>query len=373
MLLNATSQPGHVSLVFGETTYHGIRREYRDPPRSLRKIKPAVDQHRIVSSYEYICTGLQKFKSREQLSSQSSGLSDSGYSSGGRSVVSSVSSAADDLPFLQDRAPVVDPDFPSRLRHQSAAPTRDQSAITGNSNPDQVLKCLASRSCGDSHSNGQQIQGKDQNTDVLGCGTQQDVRGIPNSSAPPKERHGLDDEQVRSDSTASPVSPTPSRLRLDDIESKLDKLAALVSDCGTGQDSGDKSYSHRQTRLFSWLPTVKDEMPSDVSSCYSATSSRVLSLSSDYSNGSETSTWGMGSSGDTSPFRSSNSQSSSQTSTSKRLNSQEGSGEPNEENRKTSKHLLSTLPPDDEGATETQIPCFVDNCPGKDKHISEMM
>jgi hypothetical protein len=29
--------------------------------------------------------------------------------------------------------------------------------------------------------------------------------------------------------------------------------------------------------------------------------------------------------------------------------------------------------PENDGSSEKQIPCFVDDCPGKDKHVSEVM
>ena len=169
---------------------------------------------------------------------------------------------------------------------------------------------------------------------------------------------------------------TPARYELYKIEMKLDQLMSLIPDYGVDSLMEDESDLEDDTGSYPWALIMNRNRPSETSSCSSAVNPWSPSTSNYQTNGYTNSTSSSGESNLVSPDRSSNAQSSLHTSATKRsFGSDEGPRDYDSDdlNGRNPKQFSRFLIPGSEARLEKQIPCFVDNCPGKDKHVSEVM
>jgi hypothetical protein len=167
----------------------------------------------------------------------------------------------------------------------------------------------------------------------------------------------------------------PARNQLGDIESKLDQLMLLVSGFGCQSPTEDGSEAEEDSESFPWALLTNNDCQCDSGSRSSATSPWITSTSSCQTNSSGASTSTSDGSGSTSPDRSIGGQSSLTSSATKRAYSNDGSPQDDESDdyKKSPKRSPGDVIPESDGSSEKQIPCFVDDCPGKDKHVSEVM
>ena len=168
----------------------------------------------------------------------------------------------------------------------------------------------------------------------------------------------------------------PARSQLRDIESKLDQLMSLVSGLECQSPIEDGSEGEEDGESLPFTLTTSNDSQDDSLSCSSAASPWILSIASCQTNGSGISTCTSDGSSTTSPDRSSGSQSSLPSSATKRTYSNDGSpqeDDPDDYRKKSPKRSPGDVSPESDGSSEKQIPCFVDDCPGKDKHVSEVM
>ena len=162
---------------------------------------------------------------------------------------------------------------------------------------------------------------------------------------------------------------------LQNLRGRLDQL--LTSALGLEDDPSIFEDSNQGCVLdrCSWASPYS--VDSETTSCSSASNSWVLTISNSPMDGSGTSKDTSGS--DTSSHHQSmNSCSSTQSSANKRpfaSDWEDGDGEADEHNKKFPRRLAGSHEAGGDVRPEKgiiQIPCFIDDCPGKDAHISEL-
>ena len=214
-------------------------------------------------------------------------------------------------------------------------------------------------------------------TDAKGSSTwhyhnDQDLTKNPSMSR--EQPNPRDETSAHVQSVSSGLS-NPARYDLHKIETKLDQIMALVPDCEVESFIEDESDPEEYTGSYPLTLRMHQHSPS-ASSCSSATSSYMPSISSCQTNGSGNSSSSSSGSNAVSPNSSTNGQGSLPSSATNPTFGSDGrprDDESDELNGKSPKPFPGFLTPDSEGSLEKQIPCFVDNCNGKDRYVSEVM
>ena len=170
----------------------------------------------------------------------------------------------------------------------------------------------------------------------------------------------------------------PRKLQLCNIEAKLNRLTSTMSGLSHELAIEHDSVPEHASGSPSWCSEQGESHGADTTSCSSAHSDLEPAVSS---------SGGCADGSDKSPNESIqttaalppctiNNQSTLPGSVNKRpcgTDEQGQEDEPEDGNRKRPRRSPGPFDPQEEESLETQIPCFVDNCAGKDKHISEVM
>lgn len=207
--------------------------------------------------------------------------------------------------------------------------------------------------------------------DKSGDGDEHHVR---QEKASPSQNAEAQDIEPRRDRVHTLTKPDADQSKFYNLELNLAEFASMLSGFRKAckVEDSQPTYDVQSPQIID----QEDEAPSDELSCSSAMSSWILPISRYQTNGPENSTSAARGSDTISFHRSSDSQNSSPGSGTKRTFNSDWlprDDESDDCNRKSRKQFPGSLTPDSEGTSEKQIPCFVDECHGKDKHVSEMM